>query len=384
MLPVDGAQESSHGPESEEEEHSEDEQQSEETEFTYSGHEIGAASASVNVQSKLASITTPNERDKVTNDNSISPSTWTFEDCVDHPHWGDDYGEKNSLLADIVYPRAMHWFQSSHSSDPPFDLDEISQLISWAIFLTVTSKTNLESTLRTFFNTAMECWEVGKSARRKVLQKAFQLEKTHGGFYRRFMPPDYATIIVPLTRLTKKDVKFEWCAKCDQAFKRVKTLLTTTPVLVHPDFSLPFHVHCDASGLGIGAVLSQYVDGAYRPIAFCSKRLLPHQQHWAPAQLEAYAVFYAVCIKWRYYLSLNRTIVHTDHRNLTWLFGQNQKGMIGRWHTFYNSIPALYHTSLHQTRSNNTTTHTTNKNLNISRPPGWTICAYTTILGFSF
>lgn len=112
----------------------------------------------------------------------------------------------------------------------------------------------------------------------------------------------------------------------------MKLLLTTTPVLVHPNFDLPFHIHCDASGRGIGAVLSQYVDGAYRPIAFCSKRLLPHQQNWAPAQLEAHAVFYAVCVKWRYYLSLNKTVVHTDHRNLSWLFDHAQKGMIGRWY----------------------------------------------------
>ena len=152
------------------------------------------------------------------------------------------------------------------------------------------------------------------------------------GFYRRFMPPTYADITAPLTELTKKDKPYEWTQICQQAFNKVKMLLTTTPVLVHPDFGLPFHVHCDACGKGVGAMLSQYVDGAYRPIAYCSKRLLPHQVHWAPAQLEAYAIYYAVCVKWRYYLTLNKTIVHTDHRNLSWLFAQSQKGMIGRWH----------------------------------------------------
>ena len=152
------------------------------------------------------------------------------------------------------------------------------------------------------------------------------------GFYRRFMPPSYANIIAPLTELTRKGVVFDWTNACQRGFERVKMLLTTTPVLTHPDFKLPFHVHCDACGKGVGAVLSQYVDGAYRPIAFCSKRLLPHQVHWAPAQLEAYAVYYAVCVKWRYYLSLNKVIVHTDHRNLSWMFSQAQKGMIGRWY----------------------------------------------------
>ena len=152
------------------------------------------------------------------------------------------------------------------------------------------------------------------------------------GFYRRFMSPNYASIISPLTDLTKPTRKFVWTKECQRDFDRVKLLLTTTPVLVHPDFKIPFHIHCDASGRGIGAVLSQYVKGAYRPVAFCSKRLLPHQLNWTPAQLEAYAVFYAVCVKWRYYLTLNKTVVHTDHRNLSCLFDHAQKGMIGRWY----------------------------------------------------
>lgn len=51
-----------------------------------------------------------------------------------------------------------------------------------------------------------------------------------------------------------------------------------------------------------------------------------------PDQLEAFAVYYAVCVKWRYYLSLNKTVIHTDHRDLSWLFRQSQKGLIGRWY----------------------------------------------------
>ena len=154
-------------------------------------------------------------------------------------------------------------------------------------------------------------------------------------FYRRFLlPPNFSSIIAPLTALTSEKHPFRWDNKCQYAFDKVKLLLTSTPVLVHPeDFNLPFHIHCDASGLGVGAVLSQYVNGAYRPIAFCSKKLLPHQAHWAPAQLEAYAIFHAVVEKWRYYLALSKCIVHSDHRNLVWLFKNNHKGMIGRWYT---------------------------------------------------
>ena len=135
------------------------------------------------------------------------------------------------------------------------------------------------------------------------LQCPHPLQQFFGSMVRRhtqkFFPhkPQYADIIAPLTKLTRKDIPFNWDQHCESAFARIKDLLTTTPVLVHPDFSKPFHIHCDASGKGIGAALSQYVNGSYRPIAFCSKRLLPHQQHWAPAQLEAYAVYYAICEK---------------------------------------------------------------------------------------
>ena len=152
-------------------------------------------------------------------------------------------------------------------------------------------------------------------------------------FYRRFLPPDFSTIIAPLTALTSEKNPFVWDSACQAAFNQVKLLLTSTPVLVHPDFSKPFHIHCDASGKGVGAVLSQFVDGAYRPIAFCSKKLLPHQQHWSPAQLEAYAVYHSVVVKWRYYLALSKTVIHSDHRNLIWLMQHQHKGMIGRWYT---------------------------------------------------
>ena len=133
--------------------------------------------------------------------------------------------------------------------------------------------------------------------------------------------------------LTSDKNPFIWTKECRKAFDHVKLLLTSTPVLVHLDFSKPFHIHCDASGKGIGAVLSQYVDGAYRPIAFCSRKLLPHQMHWSPAQLEAYAVYFSVVEKWRYYLTLAKTIIHSDHRNLIWLLEHQHKGMIGRWYS---------------------------------------------------
>jgi len=76
------------------------------------------------------------------------------------------------------------------------------------------------------------------------------------GYYRRFIP-DFSRIAKPMTELLKKDVKFKWDAKCDEAFHTLRAHLTTAPVLAQPDNSEPYDVYCDASGTGLGCVLMQ-------------------------------------------------------------------------------------------------------------------------------
>ena len=76
------------------------------------------------------------------------------------------------------------------------------------------------------------------------------------GYYRRFIP-DFSRIAKPITELLKKDVKFKWDAKCDEAFHTLRAHLTTAPVLAQPDNSKSYDVYCDASGTGLGCVLMQ-------------------------------------------------------------------------------------------------------------------------------
>ena len=76
------------------------------------------------------------------------------------------------------------------------------------------------------------------------------------GYYRRFIP-DFSRIAKPMTELLKKDVKFKWDAKCDEAFHTLRAHLTTAPVLAQPDNSKSYDVYCDASGTGLGYVLMQ-------------------------------------------------------------------------------------------------------------------------------
>ncbi|WVZ58911.1 hypothetical protein U9M48_009130 [Paspalum notatum var. saurae] len=137
------------------------------------------------------------------------------------------------------------------------------------------------------------------------------------GYYRRFIQ-DFSRIAKPMTKLLQKQVKFTWGPECDQAFQTLKTLLTTAPVLVQPDVSKPFKVYCDASGIGLGCVLMQ----ERRVVAFASRQLKKHEEHYPTHDLEQAVVVHALKI-WRHYLLGNVCHVYTDHKSLKYIFTQN-------------------------------------------------------------
>jgi hypothetical protein len=76
------------------------------------------------------------------------------------------------------------------------------------------------------------------------------------GYYRRHVQ-NFAEIAKPLTNLTRKDIPFEWGPEQENAFKKLKDVLSQEPLLIYPDFSQPFIVACDASTKAVGAILSQ-------------------------------------------------------------------------------------------------------------------------------
>ncbi|GJU58229.1 reverse transcriptase domain-containing protein [Tanacetum coccineum] len=152
----------------------------------------------------------------------------------------------------------------------------------------------------------------------------------HAGFYRRFIK-DFSKIARPLTKLLEKDTPFEFDDECQKAFESLKEKLTCAPVIVSPNWNLPFELMCDASDFAVGAVLGQKDGKNFHPIYFASKTLNPAQQKYTVTEKELMAVVFAFD-KFRSYLILSKTIVHTDHSALRHLFKkQDAKPRLIRW-----------------------------------------------------
>ena len=132
------------------------------------------------------------------------------------------------------------------------------------------------------------------------------------GYYRRFVK-GYGDITAPLTKLLQKN-SFKWDEEATLAFENLKLAMTTIPVLALPDWSLPFMVETNASGSGLGAVLSQ--NGHL--IAFFSQKLSPRAQSKSIYERELMAVVLSVQ-KWRHYLLERKFTIMSDQKALKFL-----------------------------------------------------------------
>ncbi|GJT31248.1 reverse transcriptase domain-containing protein [Tanacetum coccineum] len=142
----------------------------------------------------------------------------------------------------------------------------------------------------------------------------------HVGFYRRFIK-DFSKISRPMTHLLEKNTSFIFSDECIQAFNTLKKKLTEAPILIAPDWDLPFELMCDASDFAIGAVLGQRHEKHFKPIHYASKTMTEAESRYTTTEKEMLAVVYAF-EKFRSYLILNKSIVYTDHSALKYLFAK--------------------------------------------------------------
>jgi hypothetical protein len=140
-------------------------------------------------------------------------------------------------------------------------------------------------------------------------------------YYRRFIL-NFSKITKPVIELLKKENKYVWSDACDEAFKYLKKLLTTSPVLAQPDTTKPFDVYCDAFGTSLGGVLVQ--EG--QVISYSSRQLRRHEEHYPTHNLEL-AVVVMVLRAWRHYLLGNVVHIYMDHKRLKYIFTQPDLNM---------------------------------------------------------
>ncbi|GJX88135.1 RNA-directed DNA polymerase [Tanacetum coccineum] len=156
----------------------------------------------------------------------------------------------------------------------------------------------------------------------------------HGlaSFYRRFIQ-NFSSIIAPLTECIKGG-RFTWTSEAAKAFDIQKAKVTEAPVLALPNFDKVFQVKCDASGVGIGGVLSQN----QRRIAFFSEKLNDARRKYFTYDKEFYAI---VCSldTWRHYLLSNEFVLFSDHEALKFINGQHKlKPCHAKWVEFIQAF----------------------------------------------
>lgn len=141
-------------------------------------------------------------------------------------------------------------------------------------------------------------------------------------FFAKFVK-NFSVRLVPLFNLLKKSVEWVWSKECESAFMDIKRVLVSSQVLAHYDQNKRLIVTCDASGAGIGGVLSQ-PDGARgeRPVAFVSRTLTAAEKNYSQIHREALAIIF--CLKkFHQYVYGRRFTLRTDHKPLVSIFGPN-------------------------------------------------------------
>ena len=161
------------------------------------------------------------------------------------------------------------------------------------------------------------------------------------GHYRCFIK-GFAKIAAPLYDLTSSDNKEKKSEHVDlspdalEAFDCLKAACLQAPILAFPDFDKPFLLETDASGKGLGAVLSQkQADGWYHPITYASHMMNETKQRYHSNKQEFLALKWVVTEQFHEYLSpygknMNEFVVHTDNILLTYIFSSANLDVAGQ------------------------------------------------------
>ena len=121
-----------------------------------------------------------------------------------------------------------------------------------------------------------------------------------------------------MCNLLTNDSPFEWTQACQEAFDKLKGMLTIAPIMQPPNWTLPFEIMCDASDYAIGVVLGQRKDKNSHVIYYASKTLNEAQMNYSTTEKELLAVVFALD-KFRSYILGSLVVVFTNHEALKYL-----------------------------------------------------------------
>jgi len=166
---------------------------------------------------------------------------------------------------------------------------------------------------------------------------------------------NFANIAKPLCDLLKVNpTTVTWNNQAQQAFTRLKDMITSRPVMQGWNPRKKAWVACDASDEGIGCVLLQENEetGLKHPVSYCSRMFSKSEKNWSTIEKEMYAITYAITVKWSHYLTGHPEVeVMTDNRALCW--GSRLKdpnSRVARWtirlmsfNLKYQHIPSCQH-----------------------------------------
>ena len=155
------------------------------------------------------------------------------------------------------------------------------------------------------------------------------------GFYRSYIP-NYSTIAVPLTDLTKKGQpnKVIWGEAQERAYRTLKNKLVNKPILRMCDLEKSFTLRTDASDTGLGAMILQQHDDGLFPVSFASRKLLDREKRYSVLERECLAVVWGIK-KFKMYLYGVEFILQTDHQSLVYLDrAKFENDRVMRWAMF--------------------------------------------------
>lgn len=157
-------------------------------------------------------------------------------------------------------------------------------------------------------------------------------------YYKKFVS-HFSEICAPLYRLLKVDTKFIWGEEENNAFVKLKSALTSYPVLRQPNFNKQFILYTDASSYALGAILGQKDESKKEFVCAYGSRILKGAElHYGITEKECLAVIWAIKY-FRVYLYGTKFIIYTDHSALTWLMKlKDPNGRLARWAAYIQAF----------------------------------------------